>query len=256
MSGSWKGCAHIEPCREQGVVSTLVDASQRRFELGLSVESLAEAWARRDQGPHGAAVVVDREIAGRLRGGPGWAAAEALAVGVVARPRCAPEQVDVAWIAASLAALEVVQSLVGEADVQAQWPDVVSVGEVPVAWATVRSQLGPGVISFVVLTVRLDVERLRSVGAAVDRSVLTDALTAALRRSAELLDDGGSWRERYAEHCSTLDSMVHVDLLPKGYARGRAARVDEQGHLVLESPTGLLDIIGVDAVRRVTAAPR
>ena len=60
----------------------------RRYEVAMSVEALASAWARTENAPDGAVVVADSEISGRLRGGTPWRAAgdDALIMAMVIRP--------------------------------------------------------------------------------------------------------------------------------------------------------------------------
>ncbi|MGI9597274.1 MAG: hypothetical protein ACR2QK_14015, partial [Acidimicrobiales bacterium] len=77
----------------------------RRVDVAISVEALLQQWARQDAGPSGAAVVVEREIAARSRGGVEWQVTPSVAVGVLARPTSLdPAGAGIAWLAAGLAA--------------------------------------------------------------------------------------------------------------------------------------------------------
>ncbi len=225
----------------------------RRLPIGISTEALCEAWARQEHAPAGSVQILGREIAGRVRNDRPWTVLPALAASVVTRPHLDLTQAEIAWMSASLAASEALGDL-GIDESRCLWPDVV-VGadseEVPLAVVTARSHLGPGVIAFCVLTVRFDLSR---VAECVGRDVATEleeAIVRRLRQQAILLDDPREVCVRYTARCSTLGRAWQVNLLPKGYTRGVATTVDDRGSLVIESGTGMREVVTVDSLKDI-----
>lgn len=226
--------------------------SIRRAPIGLSTEALCEAWARREHALFGSIQILDREIAGRVRGGHAWTVFPAFAASVIVRPNIDPSQAEMGWMSASLAAAEALEHI-GLTAITCLWPDVVTgVGcnDGVLARATARSHLGPGVISFCVLTVRFDLSHIaQHLGQDVSKEKLEEAVIACLRRQATLLEEPRQVGESYVKRCGSLGRTWQVNLLPKGYARGVASTIDGCGSLVIETGTGMREIITVDALK-------
>ncbi|MGI9597486.1 MAG: hypothetical protein ACR2QK_15080, partial [Acidimicrobiales bacterium] len=129
------------------------------------------------------------------------------------------------------------------------WPDrVEKVGDDELdVRTTATGGFGPGTVDHMILAVRLgpvpDPDR---------RSTIADALVESLRREAASLDHPDRIAARYRDGCATLGQDVEVACLPHGVLRGRAHDVDEAGHLVLVSPTGLGQPLAVDTISTVT----
>ena len=223
----------------------------KRSEIGLSVEAIAEQSARRDGVPCGTTFVLAREVAGRTRGGEAWNPANGIAVAVVIRPPWQPEEADVAWILAALAGVRTIRNL-GLQQSECQWPDVLCVGDRPIGRSFAKAFLGPGSIEFAVLSVRLDVGELLSC-VATDASVVEAAASEELDRAAVLSRnvDTADIRREFIGLCRTIGQTIEVDLKPKGYARGRVVDLAESGGIVVESSTGMREVVTVDAFRRI-----
>ncbi|MBW3643601.1 MAG: hypothetical protein KY447_11880, partial [Actinobacteria bacterium] len=162
----------------------------RRFPLAISAAALALAWARQEEGPAGATVVVDREVSPLGRIGKLWSQApeSSLACAVVLRPALAAEEADVVWLIGGLAAAEAAASVAG-VDVGTWWPDdIVRVDTLePAATLKAEVQLGPGRVRSAVVTFRFDLERLGVGGDA--RDALLEALLEALDNWAASLQE-------------------------------------------------------------------
>lgn len=219
----------------------------RRARVAVSVDALMQQWARQEAAPAGAAVIASTEIAGRVRGGLEWRHADAVSVGVLARPRALdPSEVELGWLVAGLGTAAALDRSTGEPHV-CTWPDRVepaAAGAPDGHRAAVSShgQLGPGRVDHIVLVARV----AGPVGEAVG-----DALVAGLRASARLLDEPASLVEQYRERCSTLGRRVSMTLLPRGSTRGLARDVARSGALLVESPTGLVEPIRIAALDRL-----
>lgn len=223
----------------------------KRSEIGLSVEAIAEQSARRDGVPGGTTIALAREVAGRTRGGEAWTPANGIAVAAVIRPPWQPAEADIAWILAALAGVKTIQNLGLELG-KCQWPDVLCIGDRSVGRSFAKVFLGPGSIDFAVLSVRLDVGELLSY-VVTDASTVEAAATEELNRAAVLSTrvDAADIRREFIPLCRTIGQTIEVDLKPKGYARGSVVDLAENGGIVIESSTGMREIVTVDSLRRV-----
>ncbi len=243
-------------------------------------------------------MIVDTEISARLRGGVIWAQADALAVGVLARPASMPVLAqDVAWAAASLACAEALEQCLG-AQHRCGWPDQVhatspptpptspnaanlptrqtyeaitsspakakeapggSSGPIPgpalqepplAVGITAACSLGPGKVEYAVL-----VGRIAPVAEAQLRRRLAEAMLECLRAAATGLEDPEALMARYRDKCDTLGCEVEAKLLPHGTVRGTAHDLDNQGRLLVMSPTGMTQTLAVAATNTVTTLP-
>lgn len=225
----------------------------RRFDVGMSVDALAAAWARKEAAPAGSVVTMATEISGRRRGGIPWkiGAPNGLMMAMVTRPRIAPRQEALLWLAATLAAAKAIETVSGQART-VLWPDLVGeVGGEPVCFTNVGVQLGPDRIEHAVLSVRVDLTTAK-----VDDSerLLTELIKELETAMAALEADPLTILQTFSDVYELMDRMVTATLLPRGAARGRVAAIDESGDLVLESTTGMLERIMPSNLRSLDPA--
>lgn len=213
--------------------------SVERTPVALSIDALAQQAARRDGAPAGSVIVVDREIAGRIRGGVEWTAQNAIAVASIARPvALGAETADVAWLAAGLATADAVTELTHCAT-DCWWPDGIVTKDLPgvrVATGAI-TLLGPGRVDVAILLARIGV----IAGLGGGRDAIATELASSLAAATDWLDEPETLVERYRARCATLGREVRARLLPAGMLHGRAADVRSSGALVIETPTGLLE---------------
>lgn len=222
----------------------------------MSVEALAAAWARQENAAHGSVIVLANEISGRLRGGVPWTVSEpdGLMMGMIARPKIAPFQEALLWLATSLATVQAMDQVLERAH-EIVWPDTICTSDgVRICSTNVAVQLGPGRIEHAILVVRADLAVLGADRAKVNAANLVDALTANLGSAvAQLEADPLTTIDLFTERCSIIDRRVNITLLPRGQARGTVAAVDADGFLVLQSNTGMLERIAPSSLRSIEA---
>lgn len=214
----------------------------RRFEVGTSVEALAAAWARQEGAPAGSVVTVGTEISGRRRGGVPWTlrSPDGLMMAMVARPRIAPRQESLLWLAVTLAASRAIETVSGQHQ-PVLWPDLVGEpGTDPVSCTNVGVQFGPDRVEHAVLSIRADLAKVGAPDAERLLVELIDELDAAL---AQLDADPSTVLQEFNEVYELMGCVVSATLLPRGSARGRVAAIDQSGDLVLETATGMLERI-------------
>ena len=226
--------------------------SRRHYEVAMSVEALASAWARTENAPDGSIVVADSEISGRLRGGTPWRAGgdNALLMAIVIRPAIDPLQEALLWLVASLGAADALDSVAGATHTM-HWPDTVigESGEVQCV-VNVTTQLGPGRVEHSVLAVRAHLDGLDAT-----KDELLASLERELQTATRLLErDSLTLLETFNDRCSVMNRRALVSLLPRGEARGRVTAVDKDGFLVLESSTGMLERIAPASLRSLELA--
>lgn len=226
----------------------------------MSVEALASSWARREQAPDGAVVVLDNEVSGRLRGGEPWhlGGVDAYMMAMVARPDLDPLQEALLWLPASLAAAETLTAVTG-ADHVVHWPDRVvdQSTEARRCAVNVLVQLGPGRIEHAIFAIRID---LRGCTGAERQGIEAESFistyVASARRYLELLrSDPSALLAKYADGSAQMGQRVRVEMLPRGEARGRVAAIDSDGFLVLESSTGMIERIAPASLRSIEIVP-
>ncbi len=225
----------------------------RHYKMSVSAGTLAQAWARQENAPHGATVVVDREVSPLGRHGRLWAtpAEQTLACAVVLRPPLPAEQADMSWLVGGLAAAEGGEAASGRT-LKTWWPDAVVDQESGARVGSLRAevQLGPGQVRSAVVTVRLDLAAL-----GVDPTMRDAVLEPFLRSIDDIMGRLGEGTAgvaaAYERRCALLDKRVKVRLLPKGETRGIARRIDRMARLELESGTGMVERISVDALREL-----
>ena len=214
----------------------------------MSVEALASAWARTENAPDGSIVVVDSEISGRLRGGTPWRvdSDDVLIMAMVIRPAIDPLQEALLWLVASLGTANALSEVTDKGHT-VTWPDTVirSDGGAVQSVVNVTTQLGPGRIEHAVLAVRT---HLGGLDASQER--LLGSLEQQLQATTRLIErDSLALLEAFNDRCSVMNRRARVSLLPRGEARGRVTAVDNDGFLVLESSTGMLERIAPASLR-------
>ncbi len=231
------------------------EPEQRSYEVAMSVEALASAWARTEAAPAGSVVIADTEVSGRRRGGVPWTlrGAGALSMAIVVRPNIAPMQEALLWTVAALAAAEALTDASGT-EHGPLWPDRVvgSLRDEPSCFVNVVVQLRPGAIDHAVVSVRADLRALPLQTSGSRRAELVSTMSEALRKTVERLEqDPAGLLATFNDRCLLTDELVLAKLLPRGEARGRATAVDSEGFLVLESSTGMLERIAPASLRTV-----
>ncbi len=224
----------------------------RYFPVAVSSEAMALAWANTEDAPQGATVLVDHEIGPRGLHGRLWTPAltDSLACAVVVRPELSAEEGEALWLLAGLSAADAAEAVLGS-PVQTWWPDEAVVTGTRDTLAAVRAeiQLGPGKVKTSVVTIRMDLVAL-GLGRERRDEALAAVVEAVDSRSAELAAEGPPGiAAAYESKCGVMGKRVKLTLLPKGETRGIAARVNRTARLELESPTGMVERIGVDQLR-------
>lgn len=222
----------------------------RTYRIAVSASALALAWARQENGPNGATVIVEREVSPLGRHSKLWTtpAESTLALGVVLRPPLSVEEADATWLLAALAATEGAQAASGK-QLASWWPDTVLTADTEQIVSVLRAeiQLGPGAVRSAVATVRFDLDAL---GIPDGRDALLEAFLASLDRHGESLADGATAvAAAYEGLCSLMGRRVKVRLMPKGETRGVVSGVDRMARLALESGTGMNEKISIDRLR-------
>ena len=227
----------------------------RRYRMGVSGAALALAWTRQEDAPHGATVVVEREVSPLGRLGRLWSIPpeSTLSVAVVLRPALSVEEADASWLIAGVAAAEAAE-VASERRMSTWWPDLVVDAETEeqVAAVKVEVQLGPGKVRSAVASIRIDLDKL---GLGADgRDTVLEAMLAAVDRLNDTLDEGSAGvAAAYDARCGMLGRRVKLRLLPKGETRGVARGVDRSARLELESTTGMVQRIAIDTLREIQA---
>jgi len=219
----------------------------RHYQAAVSAEAVALAWARQEEAPSGATVVVDNEVSPRGHAGRLWCApaTDTLSMAVVLRPEFTVEDADAAWLVAGMLARKSI-SATSARSVSTWWPDRVvdSDDGAELAMTKAEVQLGPGRMRFAVVTFRFDLARL-----GVAREDLIDAVDDARVDDSSVIDDAELVSRGYSERCALLRQKVRVLLLPKGETRGRVSGVDRSARLQIESSTGMVERIGIHSLR-------
>jgi BirA family biotin operon repressor/biotin-[acetyl-CoA-carboxylase] ligase len=223
----------------------------RSYRMSVSAGALALAWARQENAPHGACVLVEREVSPLGRLTKLWTSPPeaTLALALVSRPPLTVEEADAVWLVACLAAAEGAEVASGRS-LASWWPDVILERDTdePVGQVKAEVQLGPGKVRSAVLSLRLDLEKL-GVGAEGREGVFEGVLAAFDRHSESLTDGATGVAAAYESRCTLLGRRIKVNLLPKGEARGVARGVDRTGNLNIESGTGMLEQLSIDRLR-------
>lgn len=225
----------------------------RDFPVAVSAEAMALAWANREDGPHGATVIVEHEIRPSGFHGVIWttAPADTLACAVVLRPRLAADEGDVTWLLTGLAALEGAEAASGRT-LATWWPATVVDGPEEVSAVRVEVQLGPGQVKNVVSTMRFDLAKLGLTSE--QRDELLESVVGAVDRAAARLDEEGApaLAAAYEARCAVVGKRVKIKLRPKGETRGTVRGIDRAARLEIASPSGMIERVGIDQMRELT----
>lgn len=227
----------------------------RQFPVAVSAGAMAGAWARQENAPAGATVVVDREISALGLHGRPWdpPPASTLTLAMVLRPAVPPEQGDVVWLVAGLGLLRGIQAVVADRELATRWPDLVvdATSRQVVANIKVDVQLGPGEVRAAVATMRVDLGEL-GLEEPAQRDALIEAIVGATDEVAATLAEGPESAVAAYEGSSLLvDRRVKLRLMPKGETRGTVRSFDRSGRLELASATGMIERISVDMLREL-----
>lgn len=228
----------------------------RRFPVAVSAGALAGAWARQEDAPAGATVVVDHEISALGRHGEPWESPPrtSLCFAMVLRPPVPPEDADVAWLVGGLGAMTGAEAVSGQ-ELAVWWPDrVVAAGSTELrASLKVESQLGPAQVRSAVVVMRFD---LAGLGLEADRreELLEAVVTGVDAAAARLAEGAEAAAGAYEGRCVLMERRVKLRLLPKGETRGTVGGFDRGGRLELRSGTGMVERIGVDQLRELQLA--
>ncbi len=227
----------------------------RHYRMGVSGAALALAWARQENAPDGATVVVEREVSPLGRLGRMWTTApeSTLSLAIVLRPPLKIEEAEATWLLAAVAAAEGAEAASGRT-LATWWPDLVIDPETrdEIAALKVEIQLGPGKVKSAIATIRIDLDKL---GLGPDgHDAVLEGVLAALDRHSEGLGEGSAGvAAAYDGRCAMLGRRVKLRLLPKGEARGLARGVDRSARLELESTTGMVQKVAIDTLRAIEA---
>ena len=228
----------------------------RRFPVAVAAGAMAGAWARQENAPAGATVVVDHEISALGRLGETWTApmAESLCMAMILRPPVPPEDADVAWLVGGLGAMTGAEAVSG-AELAAWWPDRVvdaGTGDTRVS-VKAEVQLGAAQVRSAVVVLRFD---LAALGLAPERrEELLESVVGAVDTAAARLSEGPeATAEAYGSRCVLVDRRVKLRLMPKGETRGTVRGFDRGGRLELTSGTGMTERISVDMLRELQLA--
>ncbi len=229
--------------------------SVRQFPVVVSAGAMAGAWARQEDAPAGATVIVDQEISALGRIGRAWdrPAASTLTMAMVLRPPLSPEQADVVWLVAGLGLVQGIEAVVADRELATWWPDDVvdAATRDVVASAKVEVQLGPGEVRAAVATLRIDLA-LIGLEEPERREALLEAVVGAVDDVAATLVEGPeTTAAAYERRCLLIDRRLKLRLLPKGETRGTARAFDRGGRLELASTTGMIERISVDMLREL-----
>jgi BirA family transcriptional regulator, biotin operon repressor / biotin---[acetyl-CoA-carboxylase] ligase len=233
----------------------------RRFDEIDSTNAYLRGEARLGA-PEGTVAVADHQSAGRGRMDRRWEAprGSSLLVSVLFRPEFDPAGLHLLTAAVALAAAEACRQVAGVGPVL-KWPNDLMVGEAKLAGVLAEADFSDGGVSAVVVGIGLNVDWpgpagvggtcLRDLsGGPVDRHLLLHALLTALSSRRGMLDTEAGRRDVAAElrqRCATLGRRVRVELAAEAVV-GVATGVDDAGHLVVQTATGLRTVSAGDVV--------
>lgn len=230
--------------------ATVGGSPLRSYPVALTTESLALAWARRENAPEGALVTATRELTPRQRKGPPWVPDPrgGLYLSMVLRPDLGPDGEGLLWMAACVGAARGLEAL-GIQRATIKWPDDVAASTRKLAGVKVISQLGPGRIESAIVTIRINLnlkaadlsgdlaDRATSVfietGAGVTAEEALPVFVAPLRDAFRLPSE--QIADEYRARCDTLGRSVRAALLPRGEVIGEASDVSDGGALLIRS---------------------
>jgi BirA family transcriptional regulator, biotin operon repressor / biotin---[acetyl-CoA-carboxylase] ligase len=246
----------------------------RNGSLWSSIEVLAEtsstnavvAQRARDGADEGLVVCAEHQTAGRGRLGRTWSAPprSALLFSVLLRPATVPAD-RWPWLGliTPLAVADAVRT-VGEIDARVKWPNDVMVEDRKLAGILLEridTPAGPAAVVGIGLNVTLRASERPHEAAtslALEQAATTDRVTvlAAVLRSLETryrtwTADGGDPAAQlasYRELSATLGQEVRAELPDGTTLTGKAADLDAEGRLVLDTATGRTTLAAGDVI--------
>lgn len=229
---------------------------RRDHPIAISAEAVALAWARTEDAPSGATVVVGQEISPRGFHGRLWTAGpeRTVAMAVVVRPDVPVQRADGMWLVAALATADAIEVNGGRSG-STWWPSALVDAEgTEMAMTKVQVHLGVGGVEIGVVTVRID---LMASGLALrDRTPLTEAVQDRLIHYTERLQgEPDLIATDYGSRSALTARSVRIDLLPNGLTRGKVRGFGPGGELLLGTADAC-DPITVEALRDLQLADR
>jgi BirA family biotin operon repressor/biotin-[acetyl-CoA-carboxylase] ligase len=212
----------------EALATALPGRPVRAYPALLATEADARAWARAGA-PAGATVVADYQAAARGRGGLPWTcrAGRDLGFTLVLRPAITPDDEGWLYVAASLAALDVLGP--GAA---AEWPDRIHRAGADVAHVAAHAGLGAEGVAWAIVNVLVP-------DAPAPRGPLLGRLAEALEALQQPDPDALA---RYHDLCTTLGRAFVAHIIPTWpdgiRIAGTAVGVLGDGALVLEEAPG------------------
>jgi len=235
----------------------------RRFGEIDSTNTYLHDEARRGA-PEGTVAVADHQTAGRGRLDRRWEApaGSALLMSVLFRPDIDPAELHLCTAALALAAAEACREVSGVWPVL-KWPNDLLVGEAKLGGVLAESEFSGGAVSWVVIGIGINVawpgppgvggtclDDLAEGAPPVDKEILLRALLSELSPRRALLDSAEGRRalaDEQRRRCNTLGQQVRIELAT-GAVFGLAIRIDDAGHLVVQTSAGSRTLTAGDAV--------
>lgn len=239
---------------------------QRHFETIDSTNDTARLWARDADAPapHGAVVSADQQTAGRGRQGRAWVSpgGKGVYLSMVWRPKIAPHHIGQLTIITALGAARAIEGL-GAPPVDTKWPNDLLLHRKKIGGILCEAEIKNGAVEFIVAGVGLNANfehsdfPPRPVFPATSllcetgrhwpvhelRTACIDALKTEFSRYQK-----GDWETQRAEfisRCAIIGEPVTVRDTVQEYS-GIASGIDENGFLIVQTPTGNRCIISGD----------
>jgi BirA family transcriptional regulator, biotin operon repressor / biotin---[acetyl-CoA-carboxylase] ligase len=236
----------------------------RRFaEIGSTNTYLREQG--RLGAPDGLVAVADHQTAGRGRLDRRWEAppGSSLLLSVLFRPELDPAQLHLCTAALALAAAAACREVAGVRP-DLKWPNDLLVGEAKLAGVLAEAEFAAGDVAFVVVGIGLNLawpgppgvggtcldDLTPPTAAPIGRDALLGALLAELSLRRGRMDHPEGRAALAAEMrrcCATLGRPVRIETAA-GPVEGRAATIDDAGHLVVDTAEGPRRVAAGDTV--------
>jgi BirA family biotin operon repressor/biotin-[acetyl-CoA-carboxylase] ligase len=235
----------------------------RRFDEIDSTNTYLRDQARHDA-PEGAVAVADHQTAGRGRLDRRWEAppGASLLLSVLFRPDLGPSDLHLCTAAVALAAAAACHEVAG-VEARLKWPNDLVVADAKLAGVLAEAEFAEQAVRSVVVGIGINVAWPGPPGVGgtcladerpdappVDRDRLLDALLAGLAPRRHQLDTAEGRRalaREFRERCATLGAQVRVELDGEQVI-GLARRIDDAGHLVVETDQGPRTLAAGDVV--------
>jgi BirA family biotin operon repressor/biotin-[acetyl-CoA-carboxylase] ligase len=235
----------------------------RRFEEVDSTNTYVRDQARRGA-PEGLVAVAEHQTAGRGRLDRRWESPPGanLLVSVLLRPDFEAADLHLCTGAVALAAADACRELAGVEPVL-KWPNDLLLGEAKLAGVLAEAEFAGSRLDAVVVGIGINVawpgpaeaggiclDEAGGSAQPLDKAELLDRLLEGLAARRPLLDDPAGREELAGEvrrRCATLGQRVRVTL-PTDELTGVASGIDDAGHLVVETSSGLRLVSAGDVV--------